>query len=150
MGLGKRAVKLAAAGALLLATACTAVYRDHGYFPPQEDLDSLVVGKDTRDSVLETVGPPSSTGVLDGGGWYYVRSRFRNYAYRAPEEVNREVLAITFTDAGTLENIERFGLKDGRVVVLSRRVTDSHIRNVGFLRQLFGNLGRFSADQLAE
>jgi len=125
--------------------ACTAIYRNHGYVPADDQLAALAVGVDTRETVAAAVGRPSSVGVLDQGGWYYVQSRFRNFAYRAPEEIEREVLAISFDDAGVVENIERFGLQDGRVVVLSRRLTDSNIKGIGFLRQLFGNLGNFQA-----
>ena len=125
--------------------ACTAVYRNHGYVPADDELSALAVGVDTRETVAAAVGRPTSVGVLDGGGWYYVQSRFRTFAYRAPEEIERQVLAISFDEAGLVENIERFGLQDGRVVTLSRRVTDSNIKGVGFLRQLFGNFGNLDA-----
>ena len=36
------------------------------------------------------------------------------------------------------------------VVALSRRVTDSNVRGVSFLRQLLGNLGRFRAEDLLD
>ncbi|KPQ14077.1 MAG: hypothetical protein HLUCCO18_16175, partial [Rhodobacteraceae bacterium HLUCCO18] len=45
-------------------------------------------------------------------------------------------------------NVERFGLEDGNVVALSRRVTDSNVQGIGFLRQLLGNLGRINLDDL--
>jgi len=125
--------------------ACTSVYRNHGYVPAEDELSALAVGVDTRETVAAAVGRPTSVGVLDDGGWYYVKSRFRDFAYRAPEEVEREVLAISFDDAGVVENIERFGLQDGKGVVLSRRVTDSNIKGIGFLRQLLGNVGNLDA-----
>ena len=65
-----------------------------------------------------------------------------------PKEVNREVVAITFTEAGAVENIERFGLEKGQIVPLSRRVTKDNVKSAGILRQLFGNIGGLSADQL--
>lgn len=133
--------------ATLALTACSATYRHHGYVPPDEDLAQLTVGTDTRDTVASAVGRPTSLGVLDSGGWYYVQNQFRYFAFRAPEEIEREVLAISFDDTGTVSNIERFGLQDGRVVVLSRRVTDSNIGGIGFLRQLFGNIGNLSAGE---
>jgi len=59
-------------------------------------------------------------------------------------------VAVTFTDAGIVENVERFGLEDGRVIALSRRVTDSNIKGVGFLRQLLGNFGRVRAGDIIQ
>jgi hypothetical protein len=57
-------------------------------------------------------------------------------------------VAVSFTEAGLVSNVERFGLQDGQVVVLSRRVTESNIRSLGLVRQLMGSLGRVSAGQL--
>jgi len=141
--------KLGVMGRMLLAlalmmsvTACSATFRNHGYMPPKEDVDLLVVGKDTRETVTESVGKPGTAGLLVDSGYYFVRSRFRHFAYYEPEEIDREVLAISFDTRGVVENIERFGLENGRVVALERRVTSSNIKGVSFLRQLFGSLGR--------
>jgi len=121
-----------------------ASFRNHGYIPNQEDLDEIVVGLDTRASVQDTVGSPTSSGVLDQSGYYYVRSRVRSFAYRAPEVVERQVLAISFDDAGTVSNIERFGLEDGNVVVLERRVTENTVQTLPVLRQILSSFGRFA------
>ena len=130
--------------------ACTATYQNHGYVPSEEDLAEIIVGIDTRDSVSETVGPPSSSGVLNDGGYYYVRSRVQNRGLRGPRVVSRELVAISFSGTGVVENIERFDLEDGRDVRLTRRVTDSPVSDSSFVRQLLGNLGRFSPGQLAQ
>lgn len=125
---------------------CSATFRNHGYIPPEEDLQELVVGIDTRSSVEDVVGPPSAGGVLEGGDYYYVRSTVRTLGPRRPEVVDRQVLAISFDEQGVLSNIESFGLEDGRVVSLSRRVTEGGAANISFLRQLMGNLGRITPD----
>ena len=64
------------------------------------------------------------------------------------DEIEREVVAISFNEAGVVENVERFGMAEGRDITISRRVTDSTIKGVSFLRQLFGSFGNFTADQL--
>lgn len=141
--------RIAALTLLLTAlAACSATFRNHGYMPPAEELSGIIVGVDTRDSVEGTIGEPGVGGITDASGWYYVRSTVRNFAWNAPEEIDREVLAISFTPTGTVRNIERFGLEAGRVVRLSRRVTDSNTQGIGFLRQAFGNIGNFNAGDL--
>ncbi|SDJ22765.1 outer membrane protein assembly factor BamE [Lutimaribacter saemankumensis] len=135
---------------VLVVAGCTSVYRNHGYVPKDEELSEIVVGVDTRDTVAETVGSPSAGGVLDSSGYYYVQSRVRHFAYRRPEVVSREVLAITFDNAGVVRNIERFGLEDGQVVPLTRRVTETAASDNGFLRQLLRNLGNFAAGDILE
>lgn len=129
-----------------LISACSATYRNHGYMPTETDVEVLQVGVDTRETVAEAIGQPGTAGLLTGSGWYYVQSRFKHFTYNAPEEIDRQVLAVSFNDAGTVSNIERFGLEDGRVVVLSRRVTASNIKGVSFLRQLFGSFGRINLE----
>ncbi len=139
---------LICAGLLALAAACSTIDRNHGYVPPDRDLDQIIIGVDTRATVEDVVGRPSAAGVLDAGGWYYVKSKFSAYGFRQPREVDREVVAISFDSGGVVSNIERFGLENGRVIVLSRRVTDSNIKGVTFLQQLFGGFGNFTADTL--
>lgn len=134
---------------MILLSACAARYTNHGYIPPQEQLDEITVGIDTKDSVAETVGVPSAGGVLNDGGYYYVRSRVRTFGPMAPKVIERQVLAISFDQTGVVTNIERFGLERGNVVPLSRRVTQPGVRDNTFLRQLLGNIGRFSPGALA-
>lgn len=146
----RRGALALALSALLTATACSAIYRNHGYVPTDADLAMVEVGTSTREDVGTAVGRPSSAGLLEGSGWYYVGSRWKHLGARAPQEIDRQVVAISFSDAGVVENVERFGLAEGRVVVLSRRVTDSNIKGIGLIRQLMGNLGRVSAGQLVD
>lgn len=132
----------------LSLTACSATHRNHGFMPADDQLDLIIVGVDTRDTVTTIIGAPGTSGLLTSDAWYYVQSRFRHFTYNAPEEIDRQVLAISFDDSGVVENIEQFGLENGQVVVLSRRVTDSNIKGVGFLRQLFGAFGNFDLSQV--
>ena len=156
---GKRSVrfnfsKVARYGAIIasmLALAgCVATERKHGYVPPEDLLAEIVVGVDTRDSVEETVGAPTASGVLRDSGFYYVESKFRNFGALEPRVVSRELVAISFDEAGVVQGIERFGLEKGRTVTLERRVTDNGTEDNGFLRQLLGNLGNFSPGQFLD
>jgi outer membrane protein assembly factor BamE (lipoprotein component of BamABCDE complex) len=146
-----RAVRLAVVGLVLAAlAACSPVYRNHGYVPSDEELALIEVGVDTRDTVAATLGRPSGQGLLNDVGWFYVQSRWKHAGAFAPQEIDRQVVSITFTEEGKVENVERFGLENGQVVAISRRVTDSNIKGVGFLRQLLGNIGRLRADQFVD
>lgn len=133
---------------MVLIAACAPITRDHGYIPTDEELALITVAKDTRESVATKIGRPSASGLLNDVGWYYVESRFVTKGAFMPEEVNREVVAISFTEAGVVENIERFGLEKGQIVPLSRRVTKDNVKAAGILQQLFGNVGGLTADQL--
>lgn len=141
-----RAVRIVAV--MVALAACAPLYQKHGYVPEVADLDRIEVGRDTRETVAAIVGRPTTSGLLNDVGWFYVQSRWKQVGAMAPVEEDRQVVAITFTEAGVVQNVERFGLEKGQVVALSRRITEPNVKSAGFLRQLFGNIGRISADQL--
>jgi outer membrane protein assembly factor BamE (lipoprotein component of BamABCDE complex) len=141
-------LRLAALALAVCVSACAAVYRNHGYVPVEDDLALVEVGVDTRETVAEKIGRPSAQGLLNDVGWFYVQSRFKHLGPREPQEIERQVVAVTFTEAGVVDNIGRYGLEDGRVVEISRRVTETNIKGVGFIRQLLSNFGRIRLDQI--
>jgi outer membrane protein assembly factor BamE (lipoprotein component of BamABCDE complex) len=129
----------------LAVGACSATFRNHGYVPEPEALSAIVVGVDTQATVESTIGRPATGGVIRDDAWYYVRSRVRNFGPMPPQTVERELVAISFQgEAGTVASIERFGLERGRVVNLSRRVTETSIADAGLVRQLLRNFGRIN------
>lgn len=128
-----------------MSVGCTTLYRNHGYAPTDDQLNEVLVGVDTRGTVSDIIGPPTAGGVTNGGGFFYVQSRFRLLGPLEPREIDREVVAIRFDDEGVVSNVERFGLENGNVVALSRRVTQDNIRDTTFIRQLFGSIGQFNA-----
>lgn len=135
---------------LSVTVACSATYTNHGYVPTELELENIIVGTDTRETVAEIVGHPSSTGVLSDGAWYYMSSRIKYYTYNKPETVERTILAVSFDANDKVSNIERFGLEDGRVITFSRRVTDSGVQGTNIFRQLIGNFGNINAEQLLD
>ena len=146
MGAGARLM----CAAVLVASiaACSPIYRTHGYVPSDQELSLIEVGKDSRESVAVAIGRPSASGLLNDVGWFYVQSRWKTLGLRAPEELEREVVAVSFDAAGTVTNVERFGLEKGQIVPLSRRVTDSSIAGKSVLAQMFGNIGGIGAGNL--
>ena len=106
------------------------------------------MGKDTRETVEEKIGHPSAEGLLNDDAWFFVQSRFQQKGLKPMTEIDRQVVVISFSESGTVSNIERFGLQDGNVVVLSRRVTESNIKGVSFLRQLMRNMGRMTTSDI--
>lgn len=145
MSMAKRGV---AALALLVLGACSAQVRNHGYLPAETDLQQIVPGVDTRDSVEDLVGVPTSSGLLNNSGYYYIESEMRHFAWKRPEVVGRQIVAITFDEAGVVTNIVTYGLEDGNVVPLTKRVTETSDGDITFIRKLFGNIGGLNAGQL--
>lgn len=138
-------LRRAGIGAALMAglTACAATFTNHGYVPPPELLTEIDVGT-SREQVSEIAGVPGTGGVMRDEAWFYTQYRVRNFTYNAPEVIERDIVAISFSEAGRVTNIERFGLEDGQIVELSRRVTESSVRDVSFLRSILANFGQIS------
>lgn len=137
--------------ALILVAAiagCTPIFRNHGYVPAEDELALVEVGVDTRETLGEKIGRPSAAGLLNDEGWFYVQSRYKLVGPREPQEIERQVLVVNFTPAGVVENIGRFGLEDGRVVEISRRVTETNIRGASLIQQLLGSFGRLRAEDV--
>lgn len=145
MGKFGRMRRLALWGVLLATlAACAATYSFHGYAPSDRELQDITVGVDTRESVAEAIGRPGATGVIKDRAWYYLSSKWRHFAWKAPEVIDRQLVAISFNDRGVVTNIERFTLEDGRVVALSRRITKSNVKGVSLIEQLLRNIGNFN------
>lgn len=145
---GGRILRLFAAMAVAtLLVACSATFTNHGFVPPEPELAQVELG-DTREAVAEKIGRPATSGVLRDEAWVYTAYRVRNYAYQSPQVIEREVVAVSFDGSGRVSNVERFGLEAGRVVELSRRVTETSVRDLGFFRQLLRNLGRVDLTEL--
>ena len=132
----------------MTVSACQPIYSNHGYIPTDQDLALLKVGVDTREQVEATVGRPAAEGVLNAQAWYYVQSRWKTVGAGEPVEITREVVAISFDTAGRIANIERFGLDQGRIVPLSRRITTTNIQGKSIISQMFGNIGKLNTDSL--
>ena len=49
-----------------------------------------------------------------------------------------------------VENIGRFGLEDGRVVEISRRVTETNVKGLNLIQQLLANIGQFNPGMVPE
>lgn len=146
----RRAVRAVCFVGMLALGACSAQFRNHGYVPPEEDLRQIVPGIDTRATVEDVVGVPSSSGMLQASDYYYISSEMRHFAWREPEVVDRQVVAISFDSQDVVSGIERYGLRDGNVVPISRRVTKTGGGDIGFIRKLFGNIGRLSGEDLLQ
>ena len=51
------------------------------------------------------------------------------------------MLAVYFTQMGSVDKVAQYGLKDGKVFDYVKNETPSHARDEGILKALFRNLG---------
>lgn len=138
-------LRLTAAAAVALATAtaaCAPVQTYNGFRPDRnnEEIPDPQVGVDTRDTVQQRFGSPSTTAVFDQTAWYYVSSVQERVAFYTPRTVDRRVMVVRF-DGDTVSAVEKFGLERGRLVAYNDEETPTRGRELGVIEQLLGNVG---------
>jgi outer membrane protein assembly factor BamE (lipoprotein component of BamABCDE complex) len=134
---------LVAASLLVLAglAACAPIRDVRGYVPDEEKVATVKIGGDTRDSVQEKLGTPSSTAAFGDPTWYYISTEQERYAFFKPEVTKRQILAVEFNDDGKVADVRTYGIEDGQVFALVDRETPSRGKEMSFLQQVFGNMG---------
>ncbi|MEL6584872.1 MAG: outer membrane protein assembly factor BamE [Pseudomonadota bacterium] len=124
----------------IVLSGCAPTYVNHGYAPADALLESIRLGVDRKVDVERKIGSPLDDGFGSGEVWYYLSSRVENFAYRAPEVVDRRLVAVRFNTAGIAQSIGITGSADGRDIPLTIRTTETFGQEVGFFEQLFGNI----------
>jgi len=142
--------KILIVSSLVLITGCSPIYRNHGYVPSDLELNQLKIGKSSKVNVKNLFGSPSSIGLVQDDRWFYLYTKIRNFMYRSPEIIERQLVVVTFASNGVLENIEKFELQDTEVVVLSRRITESGIKGMSLIQQLLNSAGNYDPAQAFE
>ena len=131
-----RALAAAFALASLTGSGCTPVVSQRGYLPDPVAEASVTIGKDTKTSIEQKLGDPSTRATFGGDAWYYISSVQHQIAFFAPDIESRSILAIHFDRAGKVANVRHYGLKDGHVVAFETRETPTRGRELTFLEQL--------------
>jgi len=136
-------LRVSAAALALGAAACAPVQTYSGFLPERNDVQIAPPqpGVDTRATVQERFGTPSTTAVFDQTAWYYISSVQERIAFYDPDTVERRVMVVRF-DGDTVASVETFGLERGRLVSYSDEVTPTRGRELGVIEQLLGNVGQ--------
>jgi outer membrane protein assembly factor BamE (lipoprotein component of BamABCDE complex) len=144
MNRGFLRVSAAAIVAMAAATgACAPVQTYNGFRSDRnnQEIADPQVGVDTRETVMQRFGSPSTTAVFDQTAWYYVGSVQERMAFYNPHIVERTVMVVRF-NGDTVAAVEKYGLERGRVVAYDDHETPTRGRELGVLEQLLGNIGR--------
>jgi outer membrane protein assembly factor BamE (lipoprotein component of BamABCDE complex) len=135
----RKTALILAATALMMTTACTPVVNNRGYLPDPDAEKAIVVGKDTKTTIQQALGFPSTQATFTqaGDAWYYITSVEKQIAFFAPTVQSRAILAVYFDKDGKVTDLKHYSLKDGHVVAFETRQTPTRGRELTFLQQLF-------------
>lgn len=128
--------------ATLPLAACDSTVLKHGTQFHEGDIQQIQPGM-SQAQVRMNLGTPATTAVVGGGqAYYYISSTHTQTAFFLPQEEDRQVVAVYFTEGGTVERVANYGLKDGRVFdYVSRTTPAPGGHDDGIIKQLFRNLG---------
>jgi outer membrane protein assembly factor BamE (lipoprotein component of BamABCDE complex) len=130
-----RLTSVALSAALLLG--CTPVVSQRGYLPDPIGEAAIKIGTDTKSTVQDRLGDPSTQATFGGDVWYYISSVEKQISFFDPTIQTRSIMAVHFDKDGKVANIHHYGLKDGNVVAFETRTTPAKGRELTFLQQLF-------------
>jgi len=129
--------KLVLALSAVLLVGCTPVVNSRGYLPDPDAEAAIAIGKDTKTSIQQRLGFPSTTATFRGDAWYYISSIEKEIAFFSPTVESRAILAVYFDKDGKVTDIKHYTLRDGHVVAFETRETPTKGRELTFLQQLF-------------
>jgi outer membrane protein assembly factor BamE (lipoprotein component of BamABCDE complex) len=139
---------LGAAGVslLLAAGACSPTIDNRGYVPDKEALERVKAGTQTRNDVADLLGTPSSVTPFSDNTWIYIQRKTSTLAFFDPKVLEQNVVVVDFDDAGIVHDVRRYTLEDGRLIDPVSRKTPAPGKELSFLEQLVGNVGKFNAN----
>jgi outer membrane protein assembly factor BamE (lipoprotein component of BamABCDE complex) len=110
-------------------------------------LERITPGTQTRDDVAELLGTPSSVAAFsEDTTWIYIQSKTSTLAFFEPKVLERNIVVVDFDDAGIVKDVRRYTLEDGKLIDPVSRTTPAPGKELSFLEQLVGNVGRFNAN----
>lgn len=127
--------------------ACSGDVDNRGNLPTADLLTQIKPGSQTKDDIGALLGSPSSTALFGDETWYYISSREQKFAFLAPVETERKIVAISFGGNGVVKEVKTYGLEDGHDVNPVSRETPTAGNDMTILQQLLGNVGRFNKDK---
>lgn len=145
-GARRRCAVVLAICALALG-ACAQKIDVRGHMPDDEDLARISSGVHTKDDVAQLLGTPSTVSAFRDSKWYYIGQKSTEFAFFAPEVLERKVVVVSFDAVGVVTDTKVLSLADSQEVDPVARETPTEGRELTFLQQMFGNLGRFNTDK---
>lgn len=136
-------VWLGGAAALALL-GCAPTVDNRGHLPDADRMSEIHPGKTTKEEVVRLLGSPSSTGVFDDKKWYYISKKTEQVAFFDKDVLDQQVYEINFDGQGVVKDVAHKDLKDAQAVEPAPGATPAPGRELTFIEQIIGNVGRFS------
>ena len=137
---------LATVSGAAAVASCAPSVEQRGNLPNPNKMSEVHAGTTTKDEVTKLLGTPSSVSVFNNDkSWYYISRRTAQTAFFDPDVLDQQVYIVSFDDQGVVKAVDHKVLQDGKEVSPVVRATPAPGRELSFLEQLIGNLGKFNS-----
>ena len=133
------AVAIVLAGAGL--SGCATQLETRGHLLAEGDIQQVRPGM-TQDQVRGVLGTPDTTATAGPATFYYMSSTVTGAAFLEPSEVDRHIVAVYFSQFGTVDQVANYTMKDGKVVDVIGRTTPSARGDKSLIDKLFKGIGK--------
>jgi len=133
-----------AGAVVLMLSACAPTLDNRGHLPDADQLAEIHPGQTTKDQVVKILGTPSSTGVFDDKHWYYISKKTKQVAFFDKDVLDQQVYVINFDNQGVVKTVDHKDLQDAQLIEPAPGATPAPGRELTFIEQIIGNVGRFS------
>ena len=116
---------------------------EHNGNIPEKDKIAKIQNGQSKQEVLEILGSPSIKTGLSDDHWIYMSTKTKRIAFLNPQELDRQILAITF-DNDHVSKIETKTLADGNDISIDKDITEATERELGFWHKYFGGVGSYT------
>ena len=128
----------------LFVASCSPKIENRGYVKQENWKDAVIVGKTTKQDVLEKFGSPSAKSSFGSETWYYISSRKESVGFMRSEVVEQEAVDVAFDASGVVRSVNIYDKDSAKDVELVKRITPTEGHSLNFINQTLGNLGRFN------
>jgi outer membrane protein assembly factor BamE (lipoprotein component of BamABCDE complex) len=130
-----------------LAAGCTPKIANLGNMLDDDRIAQVKPGLSSKNDVYEALGSPSMVSTFDDNTWYYVGQRMEQEAIFAPVVTDSKIVLVRFDDTDHVRTVDRVGLDQLKEIQPLDRKTPAAGRELNFMEQLLGNIGRAGSDK---
>jgi outer membrane protein assembly factor BamE (lipoprotein component of BamABCDE complex) len=134
----------AVSGIAVIAGCATSV-EQRGNLPTPEKLAEIQPGVTSKEEVVKILGSPSSISIFSDKSWYYISRRTGQIAFFDPDVIDQQVYIVNFDDQGIVKTVDHKGVQDAKAIDPVPRATPAPGRELTFLEQVIGNVGKFNS-----
>lgn len=135
---------LALASVLLAVAACSPRVDNRGNVAVESRIGEIKPNQSNKNDVLNALGSPSITSSFGPEEWYYINIRKETIAFLDSDIEKQDVVQISFDESGMVTAVDKFDKKDTKKVAIADDRTPTAGHKLGFIEQVFGNIGRFN------